>query len=107
MRLSGTLRTLIKKGLAPVRDGGTPSLPVLRMLIVLGLVLGGAVSATAQDMDAKLADFFKQRLEESFRLRPLDATRLGDHRYDALMDNLYAAIALRSGRIRPAAHWRT
>jgi uncharacterized protein (DUF885 family) len=42
----------------------------------------------AQEADAKLDAFFKQYLEEVFRLRPMDATRLGDHRFDNLLDDL-------------------
>jgi uncharacterized protein (DUF885 family) len=45
----------------------------------------------AQDPDAKLNTFFKQYLDEYFRLRPLDATRLGDHRFDNLLDDLSPA----------------
>jgi uncharacterized protein (DUF885 family) len=48
----------------------------------------GLSSALAQDADAKLDAFFKQYLDEAFRLRPLDATRLGDHRFDNLLDDL-------------------
>ena len=50
----------------------------------------GAASAAGQPADAKLQAFFRQYLEESFRLRPLDATRLGDHRFDHLLDDLSA-----------------
>ena len=42
----------------------------------------------AQDADAKLNAFFKQYLDETFKLRPLDATRLGDHRFDNLLDDI-------------------
>src|SRR6266487_4568821 len=38
--------------------------------------------------DAKLDDFFRQYLEEHFRQQPLEATRLGDHRFDALLDDV-------------------
>ncbi len=41
-----------------------------------------------QDADARLEAFFKQYLEETFRLRPFDATQLGDHRFDNLLDDL-------------------
>ena len=60
----------------------------LAAAMCLGVALDGAASATAQGMDARLTNFFKQHLEESFRLRPLEATQLGDHRYDAFLDNL-------------------
>jgi uncharacterized protein (DUF885 family) len=45
-------------------------------------------TASAADEEAKLEQFFKSYLEEVFRLRPLDATRLGDHRFDFLLDDL-------------------
>ena len=45
-------------------------------------------SATAQDADARLQKFFQDHLEESFRLRPLEATMLGDHRFDHLLDDI-------------------
>jgi uncharacterized protein (DUF885 family) len=41
--------------------------------------------------NARLAAFFKEYLDESFRLRPMDATRLGDHRFDHLLDDLSPA----------------
>ena len=40
------------------------------------------------DEDAKLAAFFKTYLEEVMKNAPLDATRLGDHRYDDRLDDL-------------------
>jgi uncharacterized protein (DUF885 family) len=45
----------------------------------------------AQDADAKLLSFFKQYLDEHFRQQPTDATRLGDHRFDGLLDDVSAA----------------
>ncbi len=44
--------------------------------------------AIAQDADAKLEAFFKAHLEESFKLRPLEATMLGEHRFDHLLDDI-------------------
>lgn len=38
--------------------------------------------------DARLNTFFKNYLDEEFRHKPLDATRLGDHRFDHLLDDL-------------------
>src|SRR5437867_8470797 len=38
--------------------------------------------------DATLDRFFRQYLEEHFRQQPLEATRLGDHRFDALLDDV-------------------
>jgi len=54
-------------------------------LVVLICLMGSAV---AQDADAKLEKFFREHLEESFRMRPLEATVLGDHRFDHLMDDI-------------------
>jgi len=43
---------------------------------------------SAQDQDAKLYSFFQQYLEAHFRQQPMEATRLGDHRFDPLLDDL-------------------
>jgi uncharacterized protein (DUF885 family) len=64
----------------------------MRMLI-LGLVLPllccPTRSARAESAaDAKLEVFFKSYLDEYFRQRPLEATRLGDHRFDAQLEEL-------------------
>jgi len=53
---------------------------------LLAVLLGPSV--LAQQEDANLEKFFREYLEESFRQRPLDATRLGDHRFDHLLDDL-------------------
>src|SRR5579862_9061069 len=46
-------------------------------------------SAPAQDSeDAKLSSFFKTYLDESLRRQPLQATGLGDHRFDNLLDDI-------------------
>jgi uncharacterized protein (DUF885 family) len=55
----------------------------------------------ADDEDARLAAFFKEYLDESFRMRPMDATRLGDHRFDHLLDDL--SPAARAGWKK---HWQ-
>src|ERR1700726_971568 len=47
-----------------------------------------ALDAPAED--ARLAAYFKEFLEEEMKQRPLDATRLGDHRYDHLLDDVSA-----------------
>ena len=38
--------------------------------------------------DARLYDSFQQYLEAHFREQPIEATRLGDHRFDNLLDDL-------------------
>ena len=57
------------------------------MASMMVLMVGISV-ASAQDADAKLSAFFKRYLDETFKLRPLDATRLGDHRFDGLLDDI-------------------
>ena len=64
------------------------------------LLLTGAGFAPAQEADAQLTAFFKQYLEEVFRLRPMEATQLGDHRFDNVVDDL--SPAARRGRIEHA-----
>jgi uncharacterized protein (DUF885 family) len=60
-----------------------------------------AVSVAADDEDARLTAFFKEYLDESFRLRPMEATRLGDHRFDHLLDDLSPAA-----RASWKKHWQ-
>src|SRR5439155_1948286 len=67
-------------------------------LCVLGIGYG---MSHAQEADSKLEDFFRQYLEQQFRFHPLDATRLGDHRFDHLMDDLSS-----DARARALVHTR-
>jgi uncharacterized protein (DUF885 family) len=41
--------------------------------------------------DEKLQGYFKNYLEQRFRQKPLDATSLGDHRFDAQLDDISPA----------------
>lgn len=41
-----------------------------------------------QDADAALRAFFRQYLDQHFQQQPLEATQLGDHRFDGLLDDL-------------------
>ena len=50
------------------------------------MLIAGAASAS--DEDAKLAAFFKSYLDETMKHSPSTATRYGDHRFDALLDDL-------------------
>jgi uncharacterized protein (DUF885 family) len=57
--------------------------------VCFGLVLIGLVSeVSAQSADEKLAKLFQVYLDEVFELRPFDATILGDHRFDHLLDDI-------------------
>ena len=59
------------------------------------LVLGAALcllatgsSLRSQTADQRLEQAFKQYLENTFEQRPLEATMLGDHRFDHLLDDI-------------------
>jgi len=69
-------------------------------LITTVLAIGaGIISTPAQDMGKKLNAFFQDYLETQFRNEPLAATRLGDHRFDSLLDDL-SREALAARRVR-------
>jgi uncharacterized protein (DUF885 family) len=72
--------------------------PICQITTVL-VIGAGIISAPAQDMDKKLNVFFRDYLETEFRDQPLEATRLGDHRFDSRLDDLsHAAIEARRVR---------
>ena len=58
------------------------------ILIGLALFLGIASPLRAQNADARFDAFFKAHLDETFRMQPLQATLLGDHRFDHLLDDI-------------------
>lgn len=58
------------------------------ILLTAMLHLAMTNSLAAQAADATLEAFYRAYLEESFRMRPLEATLLGDHRFDHLLDDL-------------------
>jgi len=63
----------------------------VHLIFVVGFTLilaSPASTLAAENEDTRLTAFFKEYLDESFRLRPMDATRLGDHRFDHLLDDL-------------------
>jgi uncharacterized protein (DUF885 family) len=66
----------------------------LRYCTMIGITIATAAAQSpalqAQEGDVKLQAFFKQYLEEHFRQQPTDATRLGDHRFDGLLDDVSA-----------------
>ena len=55
--------------------------------------------SSTQEADLKLEQFFRQYLDEHFQMQPLAATELGDHRFDALLDDVS-----RTSRERWLAH---
>src|SRR5262245_41990981 len=75
------------------------SLLVGTFSIITGLTAAAAAATT--DDSAVLESFFKEYLDEHLRQRPLEATQLGDHRYDDRLEDLS-----RSSRERWLAHAR-
>jgi uncharacterized protein (DUF885 family) len=63
---------------------------LLSLPLTLLTVQAVAPAATPAGEDGRLIAFFKDYLEELFRHRPLEATRLGDHRFDHLLDDVSA-----------------
>jgi uncharacterized protein (DUF885 family) len=61
-------------------------LPGLLLGVIAAMIPCAATAADAED--ARLTAFFKAYLDEEFRARPLEATRLGDHRFDHLLDDV-------------------
>ena len=71
----------------------------------LGCVLcaSAGVAAETDVKDQALDRFYRAYLETDFTLRPLQATRLGDHRFDGRIDDLSAvARARRQEQVRQA-----
>ena len=56
-----------------------------------GVDLKQETSHVPTEADIKLAGFFRSYLESDFQLSPLLASRLGDHRFDSLLDDLSSA----------------
>ncbi len=61
-----------------------------RLLAVVLMLMPTIPLLGAAPEDARLEEFFKAYLEEEFRDKPLDATRLGDHRFDDRLDDVSA-----------------
>ena len=62
---------------------------LLASLVAVVLVIAASFTAArAQEADRALDGFFRNYLDQYFRLRPLDATKLGDHRFDNQLDDV-------------------
>ena len=74
------------------RFGAVPMKHPLAYLTLCLCVLAAVASPldAAESEEERLNAFFKAYLEQSFQRRPLDATRLGDHRFDHLLDDISA-----------------
>ena len=73
-------------------NAGSGWLPVRAwpLFLVACLVVSTAPRILAQAADATLAAFFRTYLDERFRLEPLAATQLGDHRFDDQLEDVSA-----------------
>ena len=58
------------------------------MCAVLSGLAAAAMAFAQPTEDQKLQTLFKDYLEESFRQQPMNATGLGDHRFDARLDDI-------------------
>jgi uncharacterized protein (DUF885 family) len=58
--------------------------------------------ALAQSADERLQEFFVKHLEESFQMRPFEATLLGEHRFDHLLDDISS-----ESRAKWLAHYKS
>jgi uncharacterized protein (DUF885 family) len=67
-----------------------------RAALCLALALPPTAARADDAEDAKLRDFFKAYLDADLRAHPTAATRLGDHRFDHLLDELGAAARARN-----------
>ena len=64
---------------------------LFRTIVAFLLLSTGAGRLWGQSEDKKLETFFKAYLDERFTLRPALATELGDHRFDAQLEDLSPA----------------
>lgn len=55
---------------------------------IIGGIIGMSGNATAQDANARFAELSKRFLDEYPALSPVNATGLGDHRFDHLVDEI-------------------
>ena len=72
----------------------------LRAALVMGMAIATMEARLiAAEADMKLAAFFRNYLEADCRLSPMRATRLGDHRFDHLLDDVSTAAVLEQGSV--------
>src|SRR5439155_471786 len=60
----------------------------LHLTMSLCILFAGLTPAFGGEADLRLDALFKDYLEEHFRQQPLEATQLGDHRFDHLLDDV-------------------
>ena len=67
----------------------------MRLLLCLALAASLVSRAGTESEDKKLDVFFRAHLEAVFKLRPVEATSLGEHRFDHQLDDLTPAARAR------------
>ena len=60
----------------------------VHVILTIGLLSPSVLAVSAQSEDAKLESFFKAYLDQRFALRPMEATEMGDHRFDSQLEDL-------------------
>ena len=63
-------------------------LALLCLSLGIGVLPLSPLVLAAQNEDGKLESFFKGYLDERFALRPMEATEMGDHRFDSQLEDL-------------------
>jgi uncharacterized protein (DUF885 family) len=89
-RISGAINLPSHKTCAR-QPGRLPKLVRLKHLILAvlpALVLCATSGFAGSVEDKKLDNFFQRYLDERFRLRPVEATKLGDHRFDSQLEDI-------------------
>jgi uncharacterized protein (DUF885 family) len=61
------------------------SIHLINAIVAIAL---GIIPACGQEMDQKLSVFYQNYLETQFHQQPFEATQLGDHRFDARLDDI-------------------
>src|SRR5258708_744609 len=64
---------------------------LIQIIAAVAILAAANLPSLAQEADATLNAFFQSYLDAHFRQQPLAATGLGDHRFDALLDDLSRA----------------
>src|SRR2546423_5396471 len=67
------------------------SLFIFQIALFWALSMAFVSDSSADEPDAQLTKFFQNLLERVFQQQPLEATRLGDHRFDAHLEDLSPA----------------
>ncbi len=75
---------------------------LLWSIVLVAIAFGASARLFAQTPDQNLESFFRQYLDEVFSMNPYEATLLGDHRFDHLLDDISPAA-----RAKRLEHSRT